>query len=115
VRIRAAQLGLKTACVEARCAWRTCLNVGCIPSKALLQSSHLYEEAAHGLAAHGVKVNGAALDLPTMMSRKDKVVRPHQGRRVLFNKQGRLRQGRGAPARREQDFGRGQWRRRTDD
>ncbi len=73
--IRAAQLGLKTACVEKRGALGgTCLNVGCIPSKALLQSSHKYEEAAHGLAAHGVKVNGAALDLPTMMSRKDKVV-----------------------------------------
>ncbi|MGH6932454.1 MAG: dihydrolipoyl dehydrogenase, partial [Dongiaceae bacterium] len=73
--IRAAQLGLKTACVEKRGALGgTCLNVGCIPSKALLQSSHLYEAAAHGLNAHGVKVDGVALDLAAMMARKDKVV-----------------------------------------
>ena len=86
--IRAAQLGLKTACVEKRGALGgTCLNVGCIPSKALLQSSHLYEEAAHGLAAHGIKVDGAALDLPTMMSRKDKVVTDlTKGVEFLFNK-----------------------------
>jgi dihydrolipoamide dehydrogenase len=86
--IRAAQLGLKTACVEKRGALGgTCLNVGCIPSKALLQSSHLYEEAGHGLAAHGVKVNGAALDLPTMMSRKDKVVTDlTKGVEFLFSK-----------------------------
>ena len=86
--IRAAQLGLKTACVEKRGALGgTCLNVGCIPSKALLQSSHKYEEAAHGLAAHGVKVNGAALDLPTMMSRKDKVVTDlTKGVEFLFQK-----------------------------
>src|SRR5882724_9571395 len=86
--IRAAQLGLKTACVDKRGALGgTCLNVGCIPSKALLQSSHLYEEAAHGLAAHGVKVDGAALDLPTMLSRKDKVVTDlTKGVEFLFNK-----------------------------
>jgi len=86
--IRAAQLGLKTACVEKRGALGgTCLNVGCIPSKALLQSSHKYEEAAHGLAAHGVKVNGAALDLPTMMGRKDKVVTDlTKGVEFLFQK-----------------------------
>jgi dihydrolipoamide dehydrogenase len=86
--IRAAQLGLKTACVEKRGALGgTCLNVGCIPSKALLHSSHKYEEAAHGLAVHGVKVNGAALDLPTMMSRKDKVVTDlTKGIEFLFQK-----------------------------
>jgi len=86
--IRAAQLGLKTACVEKRGALGgTCLNVGCIPSKALLQSSHKYEETAHGLAAHGVKVNGAALDLPTMMGRKDKVVTDlTKGVEFLFQK-----------------------------
>ncbi len=86
--IRAAQLGLKTACVEKRGALGgTCLNVGCIPSKALLQSSHKYEEAAHGLAAHGVKVSGAALDLPTMMGRKDKVVTDlTKGIEFLFQK-----------------------------
>ena len=73
--IRAAQLGLKTACVEKRGRLGgTCLNVGCIPSKALLESSHLYEEAQHAMAAHGVKVGDVALDLKTMMARKDKVV-----------------------------------------
>ncbi len=73
--IRAAQLGLKTACVEKRgTLGGTCLNVGCIPSKALLQSSHHYEAAAHEFAAHGVKTGKVSLDLNTMMGRKDKVV-----------------------------------------
>jgi dihydrolipoamide dehydrogenase len=86
--IRAAQLGLKTACIEKRGALGgTCLNVGCIPSKALLQSSHKYEETAHGLASHGVKVSGAAVDLPTMMGRKDKVVTDlTKGVEFLFQK-----------------------------
>jgi dihydrolipoamide dehydrogenase len=73
--IKAAQLGLKVACVEKRGALGgTCLNVGCIPSKALLASSEKFEEAGHHLALHGVKVDKVALDLPTMMGRKDKVV-----------------------------------------
>ena len=73
--IRAAQLGLKVACVENRGSLGgTCLNVGCIPSKALLQSSHHFEEAAHGLAAHGVKTGKLKLDLKTMLGRKDAVV-----------------------------------------
>jgi len=73
--IKAAQLGLKTACVEMRGSLGgTCLNVGCIPSKALLQSSHLYEMAGHDLAKHGVKAGKVELDFPTMMGRKDKVV-----------------------------------------
>ncbi|MDA0676214.1 MAG: dihydrolipoyl dehydrogenase [Proteobacteria bacterium] len=73
--IRAAQLGLRTACVEMRGALGgTCLNVGCIPSKAMLQSSHHYETAAHELAQHGVIAKGVALDLAAMMGRKDKVV-----------------------------------------
>src|SRR5215472_11464134 len=73
--IRAAQLGMKTACVESReTLGGTCLNVGCIPSKALLQSSEKYEEAQHGFAAHGIKVSGLSVDLPAMMGRKDKVV-----------------------------------------
>jgi dihydrolipoamide dehydrogenase len=86
--IRAAQLGLKTACVEKRgTLGGTCLNVGCIPSKALLHSSHKYEEVAHGLAAHGIKVNGAALDLAGMMARKDKVVADlTKGIEFLFQK-----------------------------
>ena len=57
--IRAAQLGLKTACVESRGSLGgTCLNVGCIPSKALLQSSHHYELADKGFAHHGIKTTG---------------------------------------------------------
>jgi dihydrolipoamide dehydrogenase len=73
--IRAAQLGLKTACVEKRgTLGGTCLNVGCIPSKALLQSSEKYEEAAHELNDHGVGVGDVSLDLGRMMGRKDKVV-----------------------------------------
>ncbi len=73
--IRAAQLGMRVACVEKReTLGGTCLNVGCIPSKALLQSSHLYEAAAHELAAHGVAAGPVKLDLATMMARKDKVV-----------------------------------------
>lgn len=74
--IRAAQLGLKTACVESRdTLGGTCLNVGCIPSKALLHASELFEEAHSGaLAKYGVKISGAELDLPAMMAEKDKVV-----------------------------------------
>jgi dihydrolipoamide dehydrogenase len=73
--IRAAQLGLKVACVEKRGSLGgTCLNVGCIPSKALLQSSHHFEAASEEFAAHGVKTGKVSLDLKTMMGRKDKVV-----------------------------------------
>ena len=73
--IRAAQLGMNVACVESReRLGGTCLNVGCIPSKALLQSSHLYTEAKNDLGAHGIKATGVALDLKAMMARKDKVV-----------------------------------------
>jgi len=86
--IKAAQLGLKTACVELRGALGgTCLNVGCIPSKALLQSSHLYEMAAHDLAKHGVKTGKVELDFPAMMGRKDKVVAElTKGIEFLFRK-----------------------------
>ncbi|MBK8455183.1 MAG: dihydrolipoyl dehydrogenase [Thiofilum sp.] len=79
--IRCAQLGLKTACVEQ---WinkqqkpalgGTCLNVGCIPSKALLESSERYEEIAHHNADHGISVTGLGIDVPTMIARKDKIV-----------------------------------------
>ena len=73
--IRAAQLGLRTACVDKRgTLGGTCLNVGCIPSKALLQSSHHFEMAGHQFAAHGVKIDKLALDLKTMMGRKERVV-----------------------------------------
>ncbi len=74
--IRAAQLGLKVACVEKRGSLGgTCLNVGCIPSKALLQSSHHYEAAGREFADHGVKVGKLDLDLAAMLARKDKVVK----------------------------------------
>src|SRR5437763_8215560 len=73
--IRAAQLGMRVACVESReRLGGTCLNIGCIPSKALLQSSEKFAEATHAFAAHGVKLSGVELDLATMMARKDKVV-----------------------------------------
>lgn len=72
--VRAGQLGLKTAIVEKReKLGGTCLNVGCIPSKALLQSSHHFEMAEHEFADHGIKAN-VSLDLKTMLGRKDKVV-----------------------------------------
>ncbi len=73
--IRAAQLGMSVGLVEKRATLGgTCLNVGCIPSKALLHSSHLYAAAAHEYAAHGVKIGKVALDLAAMMKRKDTVV-----------------------------------------
>ncbi|PIE44049.1 MAG: dihydrolipoyl dehydrogenase [Gammaproteobacteria bacterium] len=80
--IKAAQLGLKTACVEK---WTnetgkivlggTCLNVGCIPSKALLESSHKYEEARHEFALHGINVGDVAMEVPKMIDRKDQIVK----------------------------------------
>src|SRR5262245_55737515 len=75
--IRAAQLNLKVACVEKRenkAFGGTCLNIGCIPSKALLDSSELYEATMHKLSRHGIKVGSVALDLEAMLARKDKVV-----------------------------------------
>ena len=73
--IRAAQLGIDTACIDENPRFGgTCLRVGCIPSKALLESSHLYEEATHGMAEHGVQINGVELQLDKLMARKDKIV-----------------------------------------
>ena len=79
--IRCAQLGLKTACVEK---WKddkneavfggTCLNVGCIPSKALLDSSHKYVEAQHDFEVHGITASGIKIDVPAMIARKAKIV-----------------------------------------
>jgi len=88
--IRAAQLGMKVAVVEKDPTFGgTCLNVGCIPSKALLHSSELFEHTAHGLAEHGVAVSGVTLDLPAMMKRKDKVVTMlTRGVAGLFKKNG---------------------------
>jgi len=86
--IRAAQLGMKVACIDKRnTLGGTCLNVGCIPSKALLQSSHHYETASKGLAEHGVQTESVTLDLATMMARKNKVVLDlTQGIEYLFKK-----------------------------
>ncbi len=88
--IRAAQLGMKTACVEKRGALGgTCLNVGCIPSKALLHSSERFAEAAHHLADHGIVTGKVKLDLAAMMARKDKVVETNvKGIDYLFKKNG---------------------------
>jgi len=79
--IRAAQLGLKTACAEGRATLGgTCLNVGCIPSKALLHGSELFEEAAHGtMAKFGVMAAGVTLDLPVMMGEKATAVKELTG------------------------------------
>jgi len=80
--IRAAQLGLKTVCIDD---WTdstdkaspggTCLNVGCIPSKAMIESSELFEKTSHHLAEHGIKVSDVKLDLKKMLARKDQVVK----------------------------------------
>ena len=80
--IRAAQLGMQVACIDA---WQTadgkpapggtCTNVGCIPSKALLQSSENYDHAAHTFADHGIKVGSLSMDVAQMLKRKDKVVK----------------------------------------
>jgi len=73
--IRAAQLGMDVACIEkGETLGGTCLNVGCIPSKALLESSERYAEARSGLEVHGVRVAGVELDLAAMMGRKDRIV-----------------------------------------
>ena len=79
--IRCAQLGLKTVCIDD---WKnakgrpslggTCLNVGCIPSKALLESSENFYRAVHKFSAHGIKSEGTSIDVPVMISRKDKIV-----------------------------------------
>ncbi len=87
--IRAAQNGLKTACVEKRDRLGgTCLNVGCIPSKALLHGSEFYEEAQSGaLAKFGVKLAGVELDLPALLGEKDKAVKElTDGVAFLFKK-----------------------------
>jgi dihydrolipoamide dehydrogenase len=86
--IRAAQLGMRVACIEKyETLGGTCLNVGCIPSKALLDSSEHFAEARDGLKVHGVLVQGVELDLAAMMARKQRVVRGlTQGVASLFKK-----------------------------
>ena len=92
--IRASQLGLTVACIDA---WQnskggpapggTCTNVGCIPSKALLQSSEHYDQAGHHFAEHGIEVKGLGLKLDTMIGRKDAVVKQNnEGILYLFKK-----------------------------
>ena len=84
--IRSSQLGLKTACIEEYTDLDsnptfggTCLNVGCIPSKALLDSSHRYHDAANHLKTHGIDIKNVELDLPAMMKRKDDIVKKLTG------------------------------------
>jgi len=84
--IRCAQLGMLTACVDAWCGadgkpslGGTCLNVGCIPSKALLDSSHYFHQLHHGLTAHGISVKDVRIDIAAMQARKSKVVRTLTG------------------------------------
>jgi dihydrolipoyl dehydrogenase len=86
--IRAAQLGMKVACIDKRASpGGTCLNIGCIPSKALLQSSEMFEEANHALAVHGIKAGKVEFDLGVMLARKDKVVGENtKGVEFLFRK-----------------------------
>ena len=92
--IRCAQLGLRTACIEE---WKTpagkpalggtCLNVGCIPSKALLESSEQYEHILHGSTQHGIAVTGASIDVAKMVARKDGIVgKMTGGIEMLFRK-----------------------------
>ncbi|MEE2615333.1 MAG: FAD-dependent oxidoreductase, partial [Verrucomicrobiota bacterium] len=72
--IKAAQLGMKTAIIEKKKSLGgTCLNVGCIPSKALLSSSELYHQAKHNFKVHGINAEGLSVDVSTMMKRKDGV------------------------------------------
>ena len=88
--IKAAQLGMKTAIVEkGKNLGGTCLNVGCIPSKALLSSSELFHEAQHGFKSHGIKGEGVTMDVAAMMKRKNGVVRKMaRGIDYLMNKNG---------------------------
>ncbi len=113
--IRAAQLGLKTACVESEAyadpkgevrLGGTCLNVGCIPSKALLQSSELFDQANHSFVMHGIAVENVKMDVTTMMRRKDNIVTQLTGGiKGLFKKNKvTLLVGRGKFAGREDDL-----------
>lgn len=89
--IRAAQLGMKTACIEGRGALGgTCLNVGCIPSKALLQSSHHFEMADKEFSHHGIDVSGLKLNLKTMLERKDTVVKGLTGGIEMLMKKNKI-------------------------
>jgi dihydrolipoamide dehydrogenase len=97
--VRAVQLGMKVACVEKEDRLGgVCLRVGCIPSKALLDSSEYFHLAKDKLAVHGIKTGRVSLDLPTMMARKDKVVKEltHNVRRLLERNKIEIFQGTGS-------------------
>src|SRR3954468_15437066 len=84
---RAAQLGLKVALVEKRATLGgTCLNVGCIPSKALLHSSEHFAFAKAHAATHGIKIGSVEIDVPTLLKRKDEVVAKNTGGLTLLAK-----------------------------
>jgi dihydrolipoamide dehydrogenase len=94
--IRAAQLGLNVACIEDEAALGgTCVRVGCIPSKALLEASERFYEAGHSLANFGVKVTGVELDLPRMLERKNKVVEAMTGGVAFLFKKNKITRYRG--------------------
>src|ERR1700743_2295036 len=86
--IRCAQLGLKTACIEKYATYGgTCLNVGCIPSKALLDSSEHYDNASHAFKTHGINLDNLSVDMTQMMKRKVDVVNKNtSGISFLFKK-----------------------------
>ena len=103
--IRAAQLGMKTACIDDAATadgkpalGGTCTNVGCIPSKALLQSSENYEHAGHQFGEHGIQVKGLSVDVAQMLARKDKVVKQNNDGIVYLFKKNKVVffQGRGS-------------------
>tara|TARA_R110002073_G_scaffold273873_5_gene437363 strand:+ start:2133 stop:3593 length:1461 start_codon:yes stop_codon:yes gene_type:complete len=110
--IRCAQLGLNTVCIDD---WKnakgkaslggTCLNVGCIPSKALLESSENFYRAVHKLSTHGIKIEGTSVDVPVMISRKDKIVTTFtSGIASLFKKNKvTSMHGKGMPLKRDKD------------
>lgn len=113
--IRAAQLGLSSACIESQAyadakgevrLGGTCLNVGCIPSKALLQSSELYDQANHAFVMHGIGFENVKMDVATMMRRKDNIVgQLTSGIRGLFKKNKvTLLPGHGKFVSREEDY-----------
>ncbi len=110
--IRCAQLGLNTVCIDE---WQnpqgkaslggTCLNVGCIPSKALLESSENYERAAHKFSAHGIKLQDLSMDVPVMIARKDKIVAAFTGGIAMLFRKNKITaiHGRGTLRKRDSD------------
>ena len=95
--IRAAQLGLKAACVDAfagkdgkQALGGTCLNVGCIPSKALLDSSRQFHNLTHNFGVHGITADNAKIDVPTFIGRKDKIVKQFTGGVALLFKSNKV-------------------------